>query len=1377
MANKVVIDIEARLVDKVSSGANSATKTINKMGDEADKAKKKLNQLNNINVGPKIGANDSKFTKAMNKSKDLLRKLGGTKATPIIDAMDKASSKIGGITSKLKSVTGSYMARIGLNPGDSMNIIHKVSAGLRDITGKVWRGTLKIADYATAPIRKIMGALTSLKAVFMGVVGAFATKKLVLEPINVADAYSSAKIGFSTLLGDTAGQEMMDQLDTFAKVTPFKTSGVIANAQKMMAMGWDPKDIIADMEVIGNAAAATGKLDVGLESIVRALSQIKTKGRLSTEELNQLAEAGIAAKAMLAENLGYGTGDKGIAKMTKDLEDGAIASNVAIKALLQGMHKYDGMMDSMANETVEGLKGQLEDTFEINILRKWGQGLQDGAKRGFGYILELLDQAEGALQEFGKTVYDVGHTISEWSADKLQNAIERITKITDSFDYKNASLGDKLKMLWKGVISDPLSEWWENGGREKTAQSAEKVGKGIATLISTSLKALLGMTEVFNEGGIDESGGESIAKSFAKGFVDGFDVSGITDKLKEAISNVWNALPWWGKMLVGGYAGGKVLGGIGNLVGAASNLAPVATTASNVMASIGYGLTGAGAATTIGGISGSMAAGAGLGALTAGVGVLHIGHKGYQAYKDFKSGDKTSGWANVARAGGTAGGLASGAAIGASIGSVVPLVGTLIGAGVGTAVGWFAGNKLGKHIEKAKYESQEMRDAIKDSEASAEQLSATFEKAVWKNQKKHFGDMKLSMEEISRLSNQIVYGNRQNAFDKFGSATKQIEASYESLKSASERMERWNWKASLGVKFNNDEVKEIKSSVDEYINSAKAYVENKQYEFTTAVSLLVDVKSEKGKDILDSGNAYYSKIQKTLNGLGDKLSSKVNIALKDGVITLDEQKEITNLQNQIAEITNKLSEAETSAKMDLIKLKFGGGKIDSESFASLQSQLQTTIDERMGSTDKAFTTSLANLKLQLKDGAISQEDYDSQLQTLIDGYTAQVNSLKAEVQSVQLDIVADAYSDVLGKDGAKNLSSALSKAIDEGIDPKTWTTEQAARLLGVDNLTAETAGAIGQYLGAIADQLASMEVDGKLNVNMDTNASEQADKVAQEFKNSIDSDLQTKYEKEIKVVIDGQKEIREKLSIEPSEFGIPESLAKKLGINLTGQKIIKGHVILSASDFGVKDSYSSNPSIDITGRKNIMNSLNITASDFGVPSTISKSIALKLTPSQTIANKLAPWNGNQFRGGIVGYSDGGYVKGGGKLIRVAEEGDAEVIIPLSQRRRDRARQLWEDTGKLINADFGGNYATGGIVGSPGTRINRDAVQIAGGAGSGEQNIKIDIHGIELNVKVEGGQDVIEAIQGQKEELADEIAGIIQQAIEAQYQNMPTKKGA
>ena len=1100
MANQVTIDVEARFIDNVSGEAKAASKAFDDVEKNARQAAKEVDNLGKKKADPKVDADTKPVTGKVSKVEKILAKLGRSKTDAKLGALDRASAVINKVINKTKALTGkTHNLLLKTRDSAALASLNKMSDGLKKITGKAWSVAVKVKDLATAPLRGIKNMLFSIKGLVLAITAGFAAKQFVLNPINLADAYSSAKIGFSTLMGESAGQKMMNDLDDFARVTPFNTSNVISSAQKMMAMGWDTDTLLDDLETIGNAAAATGKLDQGLESIVRAMSQIKTKGRLSTEELNQLAEAGIAAKAMLAEQLGYGTGDAGIAAMTEDLENGAIASNVAIQALMAGMKKYDGMMDSMANETVEGLAAQIKDTFEINVFRKWGQGLQDGAKRGFGTVLQLLDEAEDALGEFGDLMYEIGEKASNWVADKFQNSVDRILEITGSYEFQNASLGDKISMLWNGVIADPLQEWWEGGGQQKTAETAGKIGKWIGEMLTKGLLALLGVTDIFAESGLDENGGMSVAQSFAKGFVDAFDVSAITDKLAQAIGNVWGALPWWAKLLVGGYGVGKAAGGIANLAGGILNFAggvknavggfkasivpigPSYVAGSGILGTVGKAGVALGATTTGGALLAGTAgiAGGVAGAVSAGSGIYDL----YKSHKYRESGDTVESNARLVSGVSKVGGVAAGAATGAAIGSIIPGLGTalgaLIGAGIGGVGGWLFGDNAAKNIRKTD-------DAINDVSAAMEELETEEEKIyqknkmVWENMKSHMGDIKLSASEIVRLVDQIVWGDYLTKFEQFSTATQQAEASLKSMKTSAESVNRWMWKAGLGVKFNEDEIEGIKESFDDYINSAKAYVENKHYEFTAAVSLLVDIESEGGKSLLESGNAFYGKLQEQLNTLGGKLSETVDIALQDGVISLDEQAEITNLQQQIAAITEKISDAKVKAELELINLKFGGGNLSLESFDTFMTQMETTLSQRLAANDEAFKVSVTSLEMQLADGAITQDQYDAQLKTILEGYTAQVESIRAEIMGVELEIIGDAY-DI----DTEVLSNALKTSLTQGISPISWSPEQARSFLGIESLSESTAGALSTMLDGVADQIAMTTINEEILVELE----------------------------------------------------------------------------------------------------------------------------------------------------------------------------------------------------------------------------------------------------------------------------------------------------
>ena len=1277
MAERVTIEVEARFVDNLSGAANQAGAEVKDLGNSAEKAEKQVDNLGKKKAKPTVDADDSGFVKKFLNAERKIRKLAGKSVTTTLKVMDKG-----------------------------VDVVNKVENSLKKVAGKTWSTAVRIKDYATAPLRKVKDMLFSIKSLVLAITAGLAAKKLVMDPVSLADSYSSAKIGFSTLLGDSQGQAMMDDLDTFAKATPFKTSEVIANTQKMIAMGWEAKDIIKDMETIGDAAAATGKGDEGLNRIILALSQIKSKGKLSTEELNQLAEAGISAKRYLAEGLGYGSGDSGIAALSKDLEQGRIGSERAIQAIMAGMKEYKGMMDKTANETVKGLWGQIEDTFEINIFRRWGQGLQDGAKRGLGTVVGLLDKADTSLSKFGNTVYDIGEAFSSWAADKLENTIKRIGDITDSFEFQNADLGGKLKLLWKSAVADPFAEWWSD---EESVQKVTELGESFAKSLTQGILTVLGITDIFADVG-DDSGskGYNVAQGFARGFVDGFDVSAITGKIVEAIGNVWGALPLWAKVLVGGHVAGKVMGGISNFakgtasfigkpgVIGAGNVVTGASGLLGTMSSTGYALLG-GASSATPGIA-ALAGGAGIaggvvGGIAVGKGVYDL----YGSYKAYKAGNTTEAEAKKASGGNALAGVTVGTGLGALVGG--PL-GALIGAGVGGAAGILIGAARAKSIRKeaaeAKYETEEMQKVMADTNATAEEMAQTMDKAVWDNLKDHFGDIELSMSEIKRIAEQITMGDAAAGMDQFKTATQQAEASLSSLQNASETVNRWMWKAGLGVKFSEDEQESIKKAFDDYISSAKSYVENKHYEFTAAVRLLVDVESGAGKDVLRSGDSYYSQIQEKLNDLGAELDGKVKIALQDGIITLDEEKEVTNLQNQIAEITNRLANAEADAKLETIKIKFGGeGNITLESFQNLQSQLQTTLEEQISNYDTALTASITSLNLQLDDGAISKDEYDAQLQALMDGYEAKVDGMKVKATNLQLDILGSSYQDILGEDSLSDLQHALQNAIDTGIDPIQWSDEKVAHLLGVDQLGAETAETLRRALQAVLDA------------------------------------------------------------------GVPDRVEKTI-------------------------------SLDITGAPKIEKKVDISAYDFGIPDSISKIVKIKLDRVVTTSGGLQTGRtpsssqimGGKARGGIIGgpvegFAMGGrpadgMLKGSTRFIRVNEEAP-EMIIPLSSQRRERALKLWTKTGKLLDVP---GFARGG---STGNRDEGIRFQQFGGdtPERGGQSVQVDVGGVNVTIQVDANASgsVLEAIQAQAGEIAEAVAGVMVDAMTAQFENTPLRGGA
>ena len=99
------------------------------------------------------------------------------------------------------------------------------------------------------------------------------------------------------------------------------------------------------------------------------------------------------------------------------------------------------------------------------------------------------------------------------------------------------------------------------------------------------------------------------------------------------------------------------------------------------------------------------------------------------------------------------------------------------------------------------------------------------------------------------------------------------------------------------------------------------------------ISLLV---GDGGKNFFYGLDTAYAGIRERLSSLGEQLEEKISLSGEDGVITLDEKKELDGLRSQITEIADILADAETGAKLETLKIRAGGAALDLDSFSALQ---------------------------------------------------------------------------------------------------------------------------------------------------------------------------------------------------------------------------------------------------------------------------------------------------------------------------------------------------------------------------------------------------------------------------------------------------------
>lgn len=1151
-------------------------------------------------------------------------------------------------------------------------------------------------------------------------------------------------------------------------------------------------DAGASSKSLGALGVMTEELGVEFydaEGNARPLGDVLKELRAATSDLND------EEKSYYANKIAGMEAQKGLLAILN-------ASEEDYNKLAKAINNADGAAAGMSETMLNNLQGSL------TLL----QSAVDGAKIRLGeriapYVREVADWLTGMMPG----VNDAIDEMMDFVDVKIEALRKKIGTMTDSADWENADFFGKVKIAWDTIIAEPFSDWWESSGKAMMAEKAASIGQGIGSAISTGIMALFGLDVA---GALDD--GASIGAAFGKGFVDGLDVSGIKEKLLDVIKSLFSNAA---DILPGGDEAGlssilsaaliaKVGGGIlktgmrginlGRTI-AGSDALP--TMGSLITKGIGsYSVAGEMAGTGLAGGSGLLGllgnTGAALGAgattstgmVLAGGGAIAggvaAGASLISGFKDLKVALSENTDAAKSRAYGASGadkvlGVGAGAAAGAAIGSVVPVIGTaagaLIGAGIGGIAGWVMGKKevekyeesvkaaqeaeqaFALSQEQAKYSSQELKDALADTNMTTDEFVALFQRVAAEDLAAHFGDISLSLAEIKDLARGIAIDDETyEKMSKFSEAADNAQASFENLSQAARNMEKLEWKAGLGLKLDESDISSYTSGIENLIQSAKDYVEDKQYEVTVAMNLLMDDKSS-GR-ILSDVNAMYADLQSQIETIGNNLTAKVKVALKDGVIEIDEAAEIENLQKQLTDITDKVSQAQTEAKMEALKIKYDGAALDASSFQQLQAELKTQMEEITSTYDETLEIGITNLKLTYPNGG---DQYESALKELTDSYEAKIEELNVNVESFQLDAIASAYDDsfdnilpALEGTTSEKLHQALSNAMAAGIEPTEWDSDTVSRFLGLEGLDEEAKANIAELMGSVAATIPE-SIAEKMAEEGDFTM------IADATTDAIGTALEeADYSVPVEAVVTG---IAGEMSSEAS-MALMESAAQSLGAS-TNEYLTNEFTLNVGNEAGNEVPGNVSMSLD-RSKENVHPGCDaVTAEVDSYLTGQLNSLSLNVSPTVTITpNYVVNGSMPNLTGGLAStpkHAAGGMVSGR-QLSWVGEEGP-EMIIPLVSARRSRALELYEKAGEMLGVD---KNADGGIVGVDEGSVPVSTPDSSGREnGSSENRITVEMSvNPNINISADSGTNaetikklIEQAIKNMMGDISDEMA--------------------
>lgn len=175
------------------------------------------------------------------------------------------------------------------------------------------------------------------------------------------------------------------ELEALEIKLPIGLDSMAKSAQQLAGAGFDPSKISGFVESIANVGSlGTEGLDESVRRITRAITQIKSKGKLEMEDLNQIAELGIPIRQIIKEQFGMSSDE-----LRDDIAAGATTMDAAVEGILNAFSiKYAGALEAQGN-TMAGQIDKLQNAY-MRFAGEASKPLFDSLQFGIENVLDLL---------------------------------------------------------------------------------------------------------------------------------------------------------------------------------------------------------------------------------------------------------------------------------------------------------------------------------------------------------------------------------------------------------------------------------------------------------------------------------------------------------------------------------------------------------------------------------------------------------------------------------------------------------------------------------------------------------------------------------------------------------------------------------------------------------------------------------------------------------------------------------------------------------------------------------------------------------------------------------------------------------------------------
>lgn len=288
------------------------------------------------------------------------------------------------------------VAKLGFDITDWQQNVGKAQQSAEQLAGSMEKSFSGMADRLKSVSQTLGSFGASWSVAISGPLAALGTLA-----VATSDKMATARIGFETMLGSAQKADaFIKELAAFAQRTPFDFPGLQKAAQSMLAMGFAAGEVVPILTAIGDAVGNLGGGQEKIDRIILALGQMSAKGRVMTQEMNQLTEAGVKGWTYLADAVTKATGSvTTVADVMKMVEKGMLDGAAAARLIAIAMERdFAGGMEK-ASKLVSGQLSNLRDA-----IVKPGGPLDQLGKAMRPIVLQWIEDLSGLIPKVNAVI-------------------------------------------------------------------------------------------------------------------------------------------------------------------------------------------------------------------------------------------------------------------------------------------------------------------------------------------------------------------------------------------------------------------------------------------------------------------------------------------------------------------------------------------------------------------------------------------------------------------------------------------------------------------------------------------------------------------------------------------------------------------------------------------------------------------------------------------------------------------------------------------------------------------------------------------------------------------------------------------------------------